>query len=111
MANKVIVQKWEESERGWGTRPDGFSLHLTESDRQKFVEEYWERQQAASPEPPDEYSRTDGTPYEAEVDDDTYERVKKSKYGIRDIGDPPGHGGSDGWVPMSSGGSGQIPTS
>ena len=20
---------WEESEQGWGTRPDGFSLHVT----------------------------------------------------------------------------------
>lgn len=110
MANKVIVQKWEESEVGWSTRPDGFSLHLTETDRKAFVAEYWEKQKAASPEPPDEYSREDGTPYEAEVDDKTYEQVKASKNGIRDFGIPPGKGGTDGWVPMVRGGSGHIPT-
>lgn len=26
----VICQKWEESERGWGTRPNGYSLHLAD---------------------------------------------------------------------------------
>ena len=36
--NEVVVQKWEESERGWGTRPDGFSLHLTEAYIQAFIE-------------------------------------------------------------------------
>jgi len=23
-----VVQAWEESERGWGVRPDGLSIHL-----------------------------------------------------------------------------------
>jgi len=26
--NKCILQFWEESERGWGVRPDGCSIHL-----------------------------------------------------------------------------------
>lgn len=28
---------WEESERGYGTRPDGFSLHVSEDDGKEFV--------------------------------------------------------------------------
>ena len=98
----VIVQKWEESESGWGTRPDGYSLHLTEADRQAFVAEYWERQKALSPEVPDEYSRTDGTPYEAEVDAETFEAINASKNGIRRYDAPPGSGGTDGWRPLKT---------
>ena len=26
--NRCYFQRWEESERGWGVRPDGCSLHL-----------------------------------------------------------------------------------
>ncbi len=38
--NAVVVQKWEETERGWGVRPDGFSLHLTDADRSAYIGEY-----------------------------------------------------------------------
>ena len=38
----VVCQYWEESERGWGVRPDGCSLHLTEADRKQFIKEYWD---------------------------------------------------------------------
>ena len=31
---------WEESEKGWGTRPDGFSLHVSEEDGRKYVKAY-----------------------------------------------------------------------
>ena len=37
---KVYLQHWEESERGWGIRPDGCSLHLTLEDRKKYIEKY-----------------------------------------------------------------------
>ena len=37
----VIKQLWEESERGWGIRPDGYSLHLNNEDRKQFIKEYW----------------------------------------------------------------------
>ncbi len=30
----VIIQNWEESERGWGTRPDGWTIHI---DREQSV--------------------------------------------------------------------------
>lgn len=93
--HEVIVQKWEESERGWGTRPDGFSLHLTDADRKSYIEEYWDRMPNSIP---DEYSRPNGTPYKATVDAATFDRVKASKNGIRRLGRPPGSGGTDGWV-------------
>lgn len=87
LKNEVIVQKWEESERGWGTRPDGFSLHLSEADRQAYIEAYW----AGMPDStPDEYSRPDGKPYTALVDDKIFAKVQKSQNGIRSFDSPPG---------------------
>jgi hypothetical protein len=92
----VVVQKWEESERGFGTRPDGFSLHLSEEDRVEYVRKYW----ASMPdEAPDEYSRPDGSPYLADVDEETLELIRKSEHGIMRTGPLPGSGGSDGWRP------------
>lgn len=81
----VIAQKWEESELGFGIRPDGYSLHLTHEDRNAYVEEYW----AAMPEKlPNTYSRPvtkrdgsaciEGIP----VGIETYEIIRKSKNGI-----------------------------
>lgn len=93
----VIVQKWEESERGWGTRPDGYSLHLTDADRVEFINEYWKGMPS---EIPDEYSRPSGTPYTATVTDEVYNEVKESENGIHESGTPPGTGGVDGWVPL-----------
>lgn len=95
--NRVLCQKWEESERGWGTRPDGYSLHLNEDDRKKYIEKYW----AEMPnEILDEYSRPDGTPYWCEVSDKTFEKVRVGKNGLRFFGRPPSRGGTDGWVPF-----------
>lgn len=92
---KVIVQKWQESERGWGTRPGGFTMHLTDADREAFIQAYWNRM---PDEVPDEYSRPDGTPYEAFVDTATYDAIKKSENGIWGDGNNyPGTGGFDGW--------------
>jgi len=93
----VIVQKWEESERGWGTRPDGYSLHLTDEDRRAFIKEYWGRM---PDEAPDEYSRPDGTPYRWSADEATHAEVRASRNGVRRYRGPvPGSGGIDGWVP------------
>ena len=95
--HRVLCQKWEESECGWGTRPDGYSLHLTDEDRRQFIKDYW----AGMPkEAPYEYSRQDGMPYWVEVDEKTYNEILKSKHGIRRFGNPPGSGGTDGWVPV-----------
>lgn len=96
MPRVIVVQKWEETEAGWGVRPDGYSLHASEKDRLAFIKEY----QASIPSPvPHEYSRVCGTPYLWDADDDTYERVVASKNGLRFWNGPyPGSGGTDGWV-------------
>jgi len=37
---QVVYVSWEESERGWGTRPDGCSLHLTKADFEIYLDNY-----------------------------------------------------------------------
>lgn len=102
---RVLCQKWEESERGWGVRPDGYSLHASEEDLKQYTKEYWARM---PDEAPDEYSRPSGAPYWCEVDRETHRRVMKSKHGIREFGGSyPGTGGTDGWRPLSDGGMGK----
>ncbi len=76
----VIKQEWLESERGWGARPDGYSLHLTMEDRKQFVKDYWARMPDTVP---DEYSRPCGNPQHIDVDKKTYREIKASKNGIR----------------------------
>ena len=94
--HEVIVQKWEESELGWGTRPDGYSLHMTDADREAFITEYWD---GMPDEVQDEYTRPDGTSYKATVNAKVFKRVQASKKnGIRYYGKSPGDGGRDGWM-------------
>lgn len=82
---KLICQQWEESELGWGVRPDGYSLHKSEEDRDAFVLQYW----AGMPDtPPSEYSRPCGDPYEVEVDQQTYDAVLSSDRGLRQWSKP-----------------------
>ena len=76
----VIYVSWEESERGWGCRPDGCSLHLSEKDYQSFEREYWDRMPEAVP---DEYSRPAGKPVEVQVAQNLYQKIQGSTNGIR----------------------------
>ena len=78
---KIIYVSWEESERGWGTRPDGCSLHLTKEDYSRFLKDYWKEMPR---EVPDEYSRPAGEPVEAFASRRLYLRIKnsKTKYGL-----------------------------
>lgn len=78
--HEVVRQEWLESERGWGVRPDGYSLHRTPDDCVRYIKEYW----AAMPdEVPDEYSRPDGSPQIVCVDEKTYQQVCRSVCGVR----------------------------
>lgn len=70
----VVYQEWEESERGWGTRPDGYSLHKDDASRQAYIQEYWN---SMPHEVPDEYSRPCGSPEVRAVDKKTYRAVMK----------------------------------
>lgn len=89
---KVVVQKWEETERGWGSRPDGYSIHPSEEARVRYVTAYWKNM---PDDVPDEYSRPRGTPYEAEIE---VEVVEIQGDGLRfNDNDYPGDGGPDGW--------------
>lgn len=68
----VIIQYWIESEAGWGRRPDGISLHKTESDRKAFIQAYW----ASMPEQaPDEYSSPAGCDL-IDIDEALYARIE-----------------------------------
>jgi hypothetical protein len=72
----VIRQRWEESERGWGIRPDGYSLHLTYQDAIVYIREYWDLMPSYVP---DEYSRPSGEPTEAMVERQTFEALNKAR--------------------------------
>jgi hypothetical protein len=75
----AFLDTWTESERGWGQRSDGCTIHLSKEDYKDYVENYW----AGMPkEVPDEYSRPDNNLREVAISDKLYEQVKKSKNGI-----------------------------
>lgn len=75
MKKTCVLQEWEESESGWGCRPDGYSFHLSEEDCKAYVKEYW----ASMPkEVQYEYSRTCGDPVWVTVSDAFYKTVKKA---------------------------------
>lgn len=76
----VVKQLWEESERGWGIRPDGYSLHLNEEDRKNYVSDF---NKTLPSYVPDEYSRVSGSPTIIDVDSKLYKEIKASKNGIR----------------------------
>lgn len=77
----VVCYEWIESERGWGQRPDGISLHQDSSKAAEYIKEYW----ASMPkgETPDEYSRPEQRSTVLDVSEDVYDKVTKSKNGIR----------------------------
>lgn len=89
----VVMQRWYESERGWGQRPDGCSLHLTEKHRVAYCKKYWddEKKRNTSGEVPDEYSKEDGSPVLINLDKRSklYKDLVKSKNGIRVYGELP----------------------
>jgi hypothetical protein len=81
----VVCDYWTEYERGWGTRPDGCSLHLTEEDHKAYIKDCWAEEKKRNPsgETPDEYDVPDQSPFIALVDRETYEEIKDSKNGVR----------------------------
>jgi hypothetical protein len=70
---KVVCQDWDESERGWGIRPDGWSLHLSEEGCKQYIDAYWSRMPDRTP---DEYSRPGSKPVWAYVTKDIYDAIK-----------------------------------
>lgn len=78
--NKAYLDTWTESERGWGSKPDGCSIHLTEEDYKAFVQDYWD---GMPEETPDEYTRPDKNLKEVVLSDALFEKLNKQKLGIR----------------------------
>jgi len=73
--NKCILQIWEESERGWGVRPDGCTIHINEKIRLDYIDGVYRHRD--SKDIPDEYDRPIGTPIECFVSDGLYEKISQ----------------------------------
>lgn len=82
MKYTIVVQEWEESELGWGVRPDGASLHLSNEDLEAFKKAFWDKESKRNPSPPPEYSRPSGKPFLMEVEEDLYQRIQLNTPGI-----------------------------
>lgn len=88
MPNKVhtvFVQNWIERERGWGIRPDGFTIHLNKEHHRAYVDHYIKTNHNL-PEAPDEYTTIDGDPIEIEVDSELYNRIQRASETRREDG-------------------------
>ena len=104
---KLICQKWEESERGWGVRPDGYSIHASMDNRDTYIRLH---NDAMPEEIQDEYSRPSGTPYKFEATDEQWDAINQAR--VKDVpgvrvhdNNYPGDGGTDGFkhIPMPDG--------
>jgi len=72
--NKVYLQYWEESERGWGIRPDGCSLHIDLNSHHSYIKNYLQDRDPNNV--PHEYDRIVGDPIEVIVSDAIFVEVK-----------------------------------
>lgn len=83
MSTVVWAQEWWESERNWGQRPDGWSLHTTKASVELYIRTYWE---ALPSEAPDEYSFPVGDSFLVEISDEAYALVSNTPFGVRHYG-------------------------
>jgi len=74
--NKVILQLWEESERGWGVRPDGCSLHIDLTERDNYLKSVYDDR---GDEVPYEYDRIVGGALSVFVDDALFGSLTEEK--------------------------------
>jgi len=77
----VVIEEYIESERGWGQRPDGYSIHLTMEDYKAYQNERHtaERLHNPSGETPECYVRACGSPITKDVEARIYRKLKKLK--------------------------------
>ena len=81
----VILVEWTESERGWGQRSDGVSLHLSTEAAQAYVDNYWAEEKKRNPsgDVPYEYVRPERARIMVSVDDDLFELIRENECGLR----------------------------
>lgn len=82
MADSILwAWQWEESERGWGVRPDGASLHISEDEARAYLKKHWEEENKRNKgSVPDEYSRPNSDdPFRVVVTEEAYKRVQAEK--------------------------------
>lgn len=70
----IVVDTWTEYERGWGSRPDGLSMHLNTTDHKKFLAEF-NKKHNNLPSVPDEYTTADNAPRVVDVPESLYQRL------------------------------------
>jgi hypothetical protein len=70
--NKCIFQYWEESERGYGVRPGGCSIHSSLEEHMNFINSIYS---SRTDEVPQEYDRVVGDPIVCFVSDEIFERI------------------------------------
>ena len=75
--NKVILQIWEESERGFGSRLDGCSIHLDSNERNNYINMIYTNRESNTI--PDEYDRIVGDGIEVFIEDSLFNIIKKDK--------------------------------
>ncbi len=71
----VYIQNWEESERGWGVRPNHFTVHISLKQLNDYVA-WYNKTNNNLDEVPDEYIRTSGSPIQCQAEDSLYDRIK-----------------------------------
>lgn len=85
----AILVSWTESERGWGQRPDGVSLHPTKDLAEEYIKEYWARQppRDKNGNPPDCYVRPESARTMVMVDNQLYDEITHSPKKVKRMGD------------------------
>ncbi len=74
--NKVVLQLWEESERGFGTRPDGCSIHIDSDNRNNYIKSIYD---SRSDKVPNTYDKIIGSELEAFIDDELFKKLNDEK--------------------------------
>ena len=77
LSETIILQLWEESIKGKGSRPDGCSIHIDLDARLDYLNTEYELRQSNVI--PDEYEVAVGVPIEVHVTDNIYNLLKESK--------------------------------
>ena len=68
----AYIQFWDESERGWGFRSDGCSLHFTKEDAEAYVKRY---EDSLPKEVPHEYEICNGKPIKCYIVNVLYDKI------------------------------------